>query len=218
MSENFTLGRLLIVGGPTLFVLIIAMLIAAIVVVERWLYFRKLNALLISLHVDFHRFIEQLDRGDLEGAKEILNSRPSIFTRLLSEVLETVWVKGNFVPVDEEYDEAKGRSIVESLPELERYQNTLATLGSVSPFIGLLGTVLGIIRAFTSLGRDTGDTGLSGLNAGIAEALVTTAAGLFVAIPATIAYNYYRSRVDHYVMQMELMASRLKSHFRKKDR
>jgi biopolymer transport protein ExbB/TolQ len=74
--------------------------------------------------------------------------------------------------------------------KLERGLGFLSTMGSVSPFIGLFGTVVGVIRAFAALGAGA-DTGTAAVMAGIAEALVATAAGLFVAVPAVIFYNAF---------------------------
>jgi len=78
----------------------------------------------------------------------------------------------------------------EQISRLEQNLGWLATTASVSPFIGLFGTVLGIIRAFQNLGS-AGSTSLSAVGPGIAEALIATAAGLFAAIPAAMAYNYF---------------------------
>ena len=121
------------------------------------------------------------------------------------------------------FEEVKSRAIAEKVPEMERFLNIEATLGTVSPFIGLLGTVLGIVRAFQGLGAGASKTvqgaaqslqggagGMSELNAGIAAALVATAAGLIVAIPSTVAYNYFRRRVNALIMDTEVAASRLK--------
>jgi biopolymer transport protein ExbB len=79
-------------------------------------------------------------------------------------------------------------------PELERYLNFLATIGSNAPYIGLLGTVLGIMKAFHDLATST-DAGQQTVMAGISSALVATATGLFVAIPAVVFYNYYQRQV-----------------------
>ncbi|MBO9666274.1 MAG: MotA/TolQ/ExbB proton channel family protein [Bdellovibrio sp.] len=79
-------------------------------------------------------------------------------------------------------------------PEIERYLNFLATLGSNAPYIGLFGTVLGIMKAFNDLAQSP-EAGQQTVMAGISMALVATAAGLFVAIPAVIAYNYYSKQV-----------------------
>jgi biopolymer transport protein ExbB/biopolymer transport protein TolQ len=84
---------------------------------------------------------------------------------------------------------------------LKRGLNLLATVGSTAPFVGLLGTVVGIINAFQSMAA-TGSGGLGTVSAGIAEALVTTAFGLLVAIPAVMAYNYMQGWVDARMVDM----------------
>ncbi|HEV8376041.1 MAG TPA: MotA/TolQ/ExbB proton channel family protein [Candidatus Polarisedimenticolia bacterium] len=89
--------------------------------------------------------------------------------------------------------------------DLRRGLPVLGTIAATAPFVGLLGTVLGIIRAFQALG--TTGTGLSGVSAGIAEALITTAMGLFVAIPATWAFNFITSRVDGVVFHARRFAT-----------
>jgi biopolymer transport protein ExbB len=86
--------------------------------------------------------------------------------------------------------------------ELDRFLNTLGTIAAISPLLGLLGTVTGIIKAFNALAAGgIGDP--RALSMGISEALITTAAGLCVAIPALIAFRYLRGRVDALVVQME---------------
>jgi biopolymer transport protein ExbB/TolQ len=91
---------------------------------------------------------------------------------------------------------------------LEQYTAIVGTIGNTAVYIGLFGTVLGIIRAFHDISA-AGAGGMSIVIGGVAEALVCTAAGLFVAIPAVIAYNYFIKRVDHFVNDMELCASEL---------
>ncbi|MEO7385875.1 MAG: MotA/TolQ/ExbB proton channel family protein [Gammaproteobacteria bacterium] len=95
--------------------------------------------------------------------------------------------------------EDTGRHVVH---ELERYLNTLGSIAAVSPLLGLLGTVTGMIRSFAAL-TTNGASDPATLAGGISEALITTAAGLMVAIPALIAYRYLRGRVDALVIQME---------------
>jgi biopolymer transport protein ExbB/TolQ len=82
----------------------------------------------------------------------------------------------------------------------------VATIGNTAVYIGLFGTVLGIIRAFSDIAA-AGAGGMSVVIGGVAEALVCTATGLFVAIPAVIAYNYFTKRVERFVTDMELCAS-----------
>lgn len=94
----------------------------------------------------------------------------------------------------------------EEVRHLEKWMSWLATTGSVSPFIGLFGTVWGVMDAFAGLG-DAGTASLRAVAPGIAEALVTTAAGLFAAIPAVIAYNHYLARIRSLAQRMDSFAS-----------
>ncbi len=98
-----------------------------------------------------------------------------------------------------------GRHVVH---ELERYLNTLGTIAAVSPLLGLLGTVTGMIRAFSAISAQ-GVSDPAVVSGGIAEALITTAAGLMVAIPALMAHRYLRGRIDTLVIAMEQEAFRL---------
>lgn len=92
--------------------------------------------------------------------------------------------------------------------ELERFLNTLGTIASISPLLGLLGTVIGMIKVFAVItSHGVGDPSI--LAEGISEALVTTAAGLSVAIPTLMFYRYFRGRVNEYVINMEQEALKL---------
>ena len=94
----------------------------------------------------------------------------------------------------------------EEVRRLERGMSTLATIASVSPFIGLFGTVWGVMDAFSGLGT-AGAASLRAVAPGIAEALITTAAGLFAAIPALIAYNHYLHAIRSIAARMDSFAS-----------
>jgi len=101
--------------------------------------------------------------------------------------------------------EETGRHVVH---ELERFLNTLGTIASITPLLGLLGTVIGMIKVFNTITTSgVGDAGL--LAGGISEALITTAAGLVVAIPALMFYRYFRGLLDEYVIRMEEEALKL---------
>lgn len=89
-------------------------------------------------------------------------------------------------------------------PELERYLNFMATLGSNAPYIGLLGTVMGIMKAFHDLSVSS-DAGQQTVMAGISAALVATAAGLFVAIPAVLAYNYFSKQAKGILLNLDIV-------------
>ena len=99
--------------------------------------------------------------------------------------------------------------------ELKRGVSSLATIGTTAPFIGLFGTVYGIIHAFEAMAA-SGSGGLASVSAGIAEALVTTAFGLFVAIPAVWIFNIFTGRVDYFVLEMNNSSSEMVDFFIKK--
>ena len=104
--------------------------------------------------------------------------------------------------------EAMQRATAREIDRLERGLTSLATLGNISPFVGLFGTVIGVMRAFEAISQ-AGSGGIGTVSAGIAEALVATAAGLFVAIPAVAAYNHFVSRVKSLAGEMDGAASEL---------
>lgn len=167
--------------------LLIGLSIASVaVIVERFFFYRK-----HSIDADLVRseLSKRLDRGDFRGAIDYLGRYDSLETNVVRFGLR---------------QHEKGAASVQDLlegaeaKERERYQKRLgflATLGSNAPFIGLFGTVLGVIKAFAELGDDLSNAG-SGLMAGISEALVATGVGLMVAIPAVIAYNAFIAKVD----------------------
>src|SRR6476661_4299033 len=99
--------------------------------------------------------------------------------------------------------------------DLKKGVSTLATIGSTAPFVGLLGTVVGVINAFTGI-ASSGSSGIGAVSAGIAEALVETALGLVVAIPAVWFYNYLTGRLDYFNVEMDNSSSELVDYFIKK--
>jgi biopolymer transport protein ExbB/TolQ len=99
-------------------------------------------------------------------------------------------------------------SMSETLVELKKGLGFLATIGSTAPFVGLFGTVAGIINAFRNIAA-TGSGGMSVVSGGIAEALVTTALGIFVAIPAVAAFNYFTGRIENFHIEMNRASTKL---------
>jgi biopolymer transport protein ExbB len=95
------------------------------------------------------------------------------------------------------------------LPRLERYMNALATCAQIAPLLGLLGTVQGMIICFATIQNKQGQVNPSDLAQGIANALLTTFAGLMVAIPTLVVYNYLLSRVENMIVEMEISSSEL---------
>ena len=99
--------------------------------------------------------------------------------------------------------------------ELKRGVGNLATIGSTAPFVGLFGTVAGIINAFSSMANEK-STGIGAVAGGISEALVTTAVGLFVAIPAVWMFNYFTSKIEAFDVEMGNSSSELIDYFLKR--
>lgn len=149
------------------------------------------------------RRVRELLEGDLQNnqlasLKKIIEEGDSIESRAIALLLKQ--------------GEQKGLSSIEDLyssyvlivrPHLEKYLNFLATIGSNAPYIGLLGTVLGIMKAFHDLASQS-ETGMQAVMSGISGALLATAAGLFVAIPAVMAYNYFQRKVKSILQNLEL--------------
>lgn len=138
-----------------------------------------------------------LQTYNLEDVEEMARDHDSIEGRALSYGLRHIKESGS-----KGLEEVFNSMALAERPELERFLNFLATIGSNAPYIGLLGTVLGIMKAFNDLALAQ-DAGQQTVMAGISVALVATAAGLFVAIPATIAYNYFQKKVRGILQNLE---------------
>ena len=106
-------------------------------------------------------------------------------------------------------ERAVERQMLIVLAEFKRGTGVLATVGSTAPFVGLLGTTMGIINAFSSMSAGGTSGGLAGISAGIAEALITTAFGLLVAIPAVWAYNYFTTKIENLTVEMTYTSKEL---------
>ena len=104
--------------------------------------------------------------------------------------------------------DALDRSMVDALIEMRRGLGWLATIGSTAPFVGLFGTVVGIINAFRGIAA-TGSGGMAAVSGGIAEALVATALGIFVAIPAVVAFNHFTGQVERFQVEMDHASTEL---------
>ena len=143
---------------------------------------------------------DQIRRGNLPKAKEICQNTRTPFA---SVVAVGLGLRGS---TSEIIDNAMERQITIETIKLDRRIAIIGTIGSTAVYIGLFGTVLGIIRAFQDIAQQ-GTGGMAVVINGIAEALVCTAVGLCVAVPAVIAYNYCQSRIERFVMDMDLAAS-----------
>jgi biopolymer transport protein ExbB/TolQ len=177
---------------------------------ERWLYFRRYGDVSESLRT---RLQKALLADDLPGAERTLAQSRSIAAKVLGEALR--FRAGGAEAVADAVDSELGRA----RPELERGLNLLGTLGNNAPFIGLFGTVLGVIQAFHQLGAQGNKAAAMGnVMSGIAEALVATGVGIFVAIPAVVAYNVAQKRIGEIEGNVLSLSKLLTAYIKTKDR
>ncbi|HEX9508153.1 MAG TPA: MotA/TolQ/ExbB proton channel family protein [Myxococcales bacterium] len=165
---------------------------------------------------------DQLKSRDLEGALTLSQKKPQspiarVVAEALAEYRDGIYALthtgsdelGEFDVVDavnRVIDRAKEREVA----SLKKGLGGLASISSAAPFIGLFGTVVGIINAFRAM-ASTGQGGLGAVSAGISEALFTTAAGLLVAIPAVMSFNYFTNTIESFVVDMNEVSSELLS-------
>ena len=171
------------------------------IIYAKWRRFKQLRA----QSEQFTRAFRKTRRlSDVHVALESFPAHPlkAIFEAGYEEVCAQVGNPGGPIHNATSVTRAMQIASMQQLSELEQNLNWLATTGSVTPFVGLFGTVWGIMDAFLGLGS-AGAASLRAVGPGIAEALITTAAGLFVAIPAVIAYNQFLSRVRELGARMD---------------
>lgn len=187
-----------------LYLLIALSVVSVAVMVERALFFRRHR---IDIDTVRRAVKSHLDRGDFAGAATYLGQFDSLETNVV-----LFGLREHHAGPDSVEDLLRGAEAKEKL-RYGRWLSFLATVGSNAPFIGLFGTVLGIIRAFGDMAGDGAGASVMG---GISEALIATAVGLLVAIPAVIAYNAFMGRVKTTMANSELLSrtflSALKAH------
>ena len=186
-------------GGLMMIPIIICSIITLAVVVERmWALQTKRVAPKHMVSQIYHLYKRnKMDNNALTALRE-----SSALGQILAAGLSTIEKEREIM---KESIEETGRHVVH---ELEKYLNMLGTVASISPLLGLLGTVIGMIKVFTVItSQGVGNPAI--LAGGISEALITTAAGLSVAIPSLIAYRYFRRRIDDHVVMMEQEAIKL---------
>ncbi|MBE9526196.1 MAG: MotA/TolQ/ExbB proton channel family protein [Proteobacteria bacterium] len=188
--------ELIVAGGWVMFPIILCSVLALTLVVERIWTLQEKRITPPQLVEQIITLYEQ-NRINDEAIEKLYANSP------LGRIL-AVGLRNRNGPRDimKESIEEEGRQVA---LDLERYLNTLGTIASITPLLGLLGTVIGMIKVFaviTSLG--VGDPKI--LADGISEALITTAAGLSIAIPSVMFYRYLRGRVDELLLKMEAQA------------
>lgn len=188
--------------------------------VERWLVFRKAQKQSLA----FAKLAtEHLKHDRPQAVIDAANKYPgSHLARVVSAGLQSFQFEVGTSPLSElEVVEAASRAVERStlltVADFKKGVGSLATIATTAPFIGLFGTVIGIINAFRGMAM-TGSGGIGAVSAGIAEALVTTALGLFVAIPAAWMFNVFTARIERLQVEMSNSSSELIDFFMKKQK
>jgi len=200
MFAGKTIWEIIQAGGFTMYILLFCSFLSVTILVERIIYYRKRSR---TKRAEFMTKIKRtLKSGNSKMAMEICRETYAPFSNVIYSGLELHDRHGK------EVSNAMEREIAIETTKLERFTGIVGTIGNTAVYIGLFGTVLGIIRAFHDIAA-AGAGGMSIVIGGVAEALVCTAMGLLVAIPAVIAFNYFTKRVEHFINDMELCASEL---------
>jgi biopolymer transport protein ExbB len=214
---NFDLGH--IWQEMDIFARLVVMTLAAMamaslaVFFERVWYFQRARARSVDFGARARRLIAE--RAYVEVIREGKTIVGAPLAKVLAVGLETYGVaqgKTNLKLTPVELTRRELERLGEALSgEIRRGFNVLASVGSVAPFVGLLGTVVGIIASFQGIARE-GSGGIGAVSAGIAEALVVTAFGLLVAIPAVLAFNWLSARADAMTLAVEQAKGELVDH------
>lgn len=203
-SNMTNLRELLAAGGPILILLLLLSVYSISIILERFFKLRSTISLSRKLMAYCRHPLRSENYQKVEDAcrKEVVKNTPAaaLILRLVQERNRP----------QAELEKIAASVIDWEVTKLQRRLTILGTLGSITPFIGLFGTVIGVMHAFKDLAANTATSaGASVVAAGIAEALVNTAAGLFVAVPAVIAYNYYLSKTNYFAKELENIADEI---------
>ncbi len=194
LGESVGLFNIMQRGGPLMWLILFCSMGAIAVFVERLLYFHRCHLRVTEFLVGIvnlvrkRDYLEALERCEEGYGPVVQVVQKAILSRHLppSELREVI------------------REVAQlQVPRLEANLPILATIGYISPLLGLLGTVMGMIEAFMQISQKSGAAGMADLAGGIWTALITTAAGLVVAIPSYVAYNYLVTRSHHMISDME---------------
>lgn len=203
MFEGKSIIQVLMMGGYTMFVLILCSILSLAVILERVMLFRKIKK--VKRPAFMKKIAAAVERYDYKGAIEYSDAANNPIGRIAKAGIE---MKGKG---ELKISNAMERQIGLEANNLERYTSILGSIGSTVVYIGLFGTVIGIIRAFQDIALTANGAGggMGMVITGIAEALVSTAAGISVAVPSVIAYNLIMKSVSNITNDLELTASEM---------
>jgi biopolymer transport protein ExbB len=173
------------------------------VLIQKWWSMRKAQAETRKFAPEFSQFLEEDNLGEAINLAE--QYKKSHVARVLGGALTEIrpLIQDGSVTVADinSAERAVEREMLMTIVDLKRGLGVLATVGATAPFVGLLGTTMGIVNSFTGMAT-SGAGGISAIAAGVAEALITTAIGIGVAIPAVWAFNFFQTKIDNLTAEM----------------
>ncbi len=185
------------------FVMVVMSVYSLTVMVQKWWTLRKAQKETIKFAPEFSQFLEEDNLSEaIRLAESYKKSHVAIVLGGALSEIKPLIADGTVTVADiNSAERAVERNMMIILAELKRGLGILATVGATAPFVGLLGTTMGIVNSFQGMAT-AGTAGLGAISAGIAEALITTALGLLVAIPAVWAYNYFTTKIENLTVEM----------------
>jgi biopolymer transport protein ExbB len=195
-----SLFEMTVKGGWVMIPIALCSVIAVVIIIERFIVLSRSKTNTRHLMMKLKSLII---KGNKEEAVNLCDETPGPAARVLREGL--LYSHREKEAIQDAIESAGSREVF----RLERYLGVLATVAGVAPLLGFLGTVTGMIRAFMQIERLSGNVNASVLAGGIWEALITTAAGLIVGIPAFIFYNYLMTKVQRLVYEIESSSNEL---------
>ncbi|MBF0215883.1 MAG: MotA/TolQ/ExbB proton channel family protein [Candidatus Omnitrophica bacterium] len=197
---NMSLFQLIVSGGFTMYILIGCSIISIAIMIDRVFLYMRLSR--VNREKFMREIKDEIEEGNIKRAIKLCEEKNNHSANVVKAGLNLLGASDVIV------ENAMEREIIIENNRLERYTNIVGTIGSNSVYIGLFGTVLGIIKAFRNISL-SGSGELNVIIGGISEALVCTAAGLLVAVPAVVAYNFFIKKIDKLTMEMELCVSEM---------
>ncbi|OGS19311.1 MAG: hypothetical protein A2219_07580 [Elusimicrobia bacterium RIFOXYA2_FULL_50_26] len=198
MFEGKTIVEIINMGGFTMYILLFCSVLSLGVMLAKLASYRRKSR---TGRVEFMASIKsEIEKGAVARAIALCEASASPSAAVVRAGLKKHGHEEKII------SNAMEREIMLETVKLEEYTSIIGTIGNTAVYIGLFGTVLGIVRAFHNIST-IGTGGISVVIGGVSEALICTATGLMVAIPAVIGYNYFMKRVDTFVTEMEYCAS-----------
>jgi biopolymer transport protein ExbB len=197
------LWQVFLAGGPVMWPILLCSIFALAIILEKFWHLHKIG---IDTQEFLKNILDKMKRHDTKEALQICDSTKSPIANIL---------KAGILKYDRprpQIIEAIEDASLYEIPRIEKNLTTLATIAHISPLLGLLGTVTGMVRCFQAIqakATSLHPVSPGDLAGGIWEALLTTVAGLIVAIPTFVAYNYLVSRINNFILEMEKASTEL---------